>query len=401
MRPGRQLAALGLIFAVLYLLVFFGGSGGLKDRLEPKLGLDLIGGTRMTLEAATEGGQAPPAASLERAREIIENRVNGLGVSEAEVVTEGNRNIVISLPGQNRNLDEVGNAAELRFRKVLKTADGGAPSSVQPVPTASPEPTPSASPSPSAAVSPSAGGQGGMAPAPTPSAEASPSTEPAPTASPADSAAPVDPSLAEQRTAVQQKVGSAAWAAATGLQAPADFSQDPTLAETLKPFNELSPQEVRVLPATVQFNVPYITCEKLDKRTAGSINDPEQQVVACEYGQVKNFLDKAKVLGTDVKKATAQLDQTTQWVVSLDFTGDGQKKWTNLTREAFNNEGGACDQGALGDEGKCRVAVVLDNQIISSPQIQGVLTGSSQISGSFTRRAPTNWPPSSASAHCR
>ena len=40
------------------------------------------------------------------------------------MVTEGNRNIVISLPGENRDLTDVGSAAELRFRKVLKAADG-------------------------------------------------------------------------------------------------------------------------------------------------------------------------------------------------------------------------------------------------------------------------------------
>ncbi|KAB1136579.1 protein translocase subunit SecD, partial [Micromonospora sp. AMSO12t] len=127
MRPGRQLAVLGLIFVVLYLLVFFAGgaSGGLKDRLEPKLGLDLVGGTRLTLEATNSiGGQAPTAENLEEARQIIESRVNAFGVAEAEVVTEGNRNIVISLPGENRDLTEVGSAAELRFRKVLKAAAG-------------------------------------------------------------------------------------------------------------------------------------------------------------------------------------------------------------------------------------------------------------------------------------
>ncbi|MCM0677972.1 protein translocase subunit SecD, partial [Micromonospora phytophila] len=127
MRPGRQLAVLGFIFVVLYLLVFFAGgaSGGLKDRLEPKLGLDLVGGTRLTLEATNSiDGRPPTAENLEEARQIIESRVNAFGVSEAEVVTEGNRNIVISLPGENRELTEVGSAAELRFRKVLKAADG-------------------------------------------------------------------------------------------------------------------------------------------------------------------------------------------------------------------------------------------------------------------------------------
>ena len=125
MRPGRQLAVLGFIFVVLYLLVFFAGaSGSWKDRLEPKLGLDLIGGTRVTLEATNSvDGKPPTAENLEEAREIIESRVNAFGVAEAEVVTEGNRNIVISLPGENRDLTDVGSAAELPSEPVTEDAD--------------------------------------------------------------------------------------------------------------------------------------------------------------------------------------------------------------------------------------------------------------------------------------
>nr|WP_230416635.1 protein translocase subunit SecD [Micromonospora tarapacensis] len=390
MRPGRQLAVLGGIFVVLYLLVFFSGgaSGGWKDRLEPRLGLDLVGGTRLTLEATnTLDGRAPTAENLERARQIIESRVNAYGVAEAEVVTEGDRNIVISLPGENRDLNEVGSAAELRFRKVLKIADGSG-AIPAPAPTESAEATPSGTPSPSgsasptpdaeASASPSAGGQGGGAPTPTPS------ETPAATPPPAASEEPVPQSVEEQRRAVEQKVGAEAWAAASALQAPADLSADPSLADKLKPFAELSGREVAVLPAQMQFNVPTIGCAQLDDRPPASISDPEQQVVACEGGYAKNLLDVAKVLGTDVSDANAVRDQTSQWVVSLNFTGSGQEKWTGLTREAFNNEGQACDASALGDEGKCRVAVVLDNEIISSPQIQGVLTGNSQITGNFT-----------------
>ena len=400
MRPGRQLAVLGLIFVVLYLLVFFSGgaSGGWKDRLEPRLGLDLVGGTRLTLEATnTVDGKPPTAGNLEEARQIIESRVNAYGVAEAEVVTEGNRNIVISLPGQNRDLTDVGSAAELRFRKVLKATDGsGAAAAPAPTPsvapsgTASPAPSGSASPqattSPKVSGSPSAGGQGGMAPNSSASASATPSASPS-AASPSASASaePVPQSIEQQRKAVEQKVGAAAWAAASGLQAPADLTTDPTLADKLKPFGTLTPQEVAVLPVEMQFNVPTITCAQLDKRPAASIKDEKQKAVACESG-AKYLLDVAKVLGTDVKNASAQLDQTSSWVVSLNFTGKGQEKWTALTREAFNNEGQACDQTALGQDGKCRVAVVLDNEIVSSPEIQGVLTGDSQITGSFDNK---------------
>ncbi|TDC59314.1 protein translocase subunit SecD [Micromonospora sp. KC207] len=396
MRPGRQLAVLGFIFVVLYLLVFFSGgaSGGFKDRLEPRLGLDLVGGTRLTLEATNSlDGKPPTAENLEEARQIIENRVNAYGVAEAEVVTEGNRNIVISLPGENRDLTDVGSAAELRFRKVLKAADGsGAAAAPAPTPTpapsgtASPKPSGSASPSGAkATASPSAGGQGGGAPAPSASASGSPSPSAA-APSPSASAEPVSPGVEEQRKAVEQKVGAAAWQAASGLQAPADLTADPSLAEKLKPFGTLTPREVAVLPAEMQFNVPTITCAQLDQRPPASIKDEKQKAVACEDGVQKYLLDVAKVLGTDVGDANAVLDQTSSWVVSLDFKGEGQAKWTNLTREAFNNEGQACDQTALGQDGKCRVAVVLDNRVVSSPEIQGVLTGDSQITGSFDNK---------------
>ncbi|MEV4656308.1 protein translocase subunit SecD [Micromonospora sp. NPDC049301] len=403
MRPGRQLAVLGFIFVVLYLLVFFSGaSGSLKDRLEPRLGLDLIGGTRVTLEATNSvDGKPPTADNLEEARQIIESRVNAFGVAEAEVVTEGNRNIVISLPGENRDLTDVGSAAELRFRKVLKAADGSGAAAVPP-PAATPAPSGSASPAPSGSASPTpsgsaapkvttspSGGQGGMAPAPSASATPTPSTSASPSAaapSPSATEEPVPASVEEQRKAVEQKVGAPAWQAASGLQAPADLTADPSLADKLKPFGTLSPREVAVLPAQMQFNVPTIGCAQLDKRPPASISDPKQQVVSCEDGASKYLLDQAKVLGTDVDDADAVLDQTNAWVVSLDFTGDGQGKWTALTREAFNNEGQACDATALGQDGKCRVAVVLDNEIVSSPEIQGVLTGNSQITGNFTQK---------------
>ncbi|MGC4807312.1 protein translocase subunit SecD [Micromonospora sp. DT233] len=402
MRPGRQLAVLGLIFVVLYLLVFFSGgaSGGFKDRLEPRLGLDLIGGTRLTLEATNSlDGKPPTAENLEEARQIIESRVNAYGVAEAEVVTEGNRNIVVSLPGENRELTDVGDAAELRFRKVLKVADGSGTvtppaANATPVPSgsAAPAPSGSAAPKPSASASggakatasPSAGGQGGMAPAPTPSASAASPSAAAPSAS--ASAEPVPQGVEDQRKAVQQKVGAAAWQAASGLQAPADLTADPSLAEKLKPFGTLSPREVAVLPTEMQFNVPTIGCVQLDQRPAASVKDEKQKAVACEDGVQKYLLDVAKVLGTDVGDASAVLDQTSSWVVSLDFKGGGQEKWTALTREAFTNEGQACDQTALGQDGKCRVAVVLDNKVVSSPEIQGVLTGDSQITGSFDNK---------------
>lgn len=394
MRPGRQLAVLGLIFVVLYLLVFLGGSGSIRDRLEPKLGLDLIGGSRVTYTATTANGQAPQADQLEEARQIIESRANAYGVSEAEVVTEGDRNIVVSLAGESDDaLANLGQAAELRFRKVIKVVGDSSSAAVAPTPSATPSgsatPTPSASggttPTPSASAS--GGGQGGGAPAPS----TSPSATPTPTPSTSGSA-PAETDESGTRTPEQlladakKTVGDAAWAAASALESPPDLSADPTAAKAFEAFSKLDGPEVAVLDPKMQFNVPTIGCAQLNSRPPGSIQDPAKQAVSCE-GPQKLFLDVAKVLGTDVSDASGVLDQQGgDWVVSLDFTGDGQKKWTALTREAFENTGGTCDASALGDQGKCRVAVVLDNEVISSPEIQGVLTGDSQITGSFSSK---------------
>ena len=83
---------------------------------KPELGLDLQGGTRITLIAKGN----PTADSLNEAAGIIDQRVNGSGVSEAEVTTQGNHFIVVEIPGQSRRdlVDTVKRQAQLRFRLV-------------------------------------------------------------------------------------------------------------------------------------------------------------------------------------------------------------------------------------------------------------------------------------------
>jgi preprotein translocase subunit SecD len=396
MHPGRQLAVLGLLFVILYAIVFFGAGakGSWQDRLEPKLGLDLIGGTQATYVASLAGGQAPPQASMEEARKIIDQRVNALGVAEAEVVVEGNRNIVVSVAGEaNDQLKNVGQAAQMRFRKVLKATGDNAAVAANP-PAASAAPSGSAAPKAStpagakasAAPSASTGGQGGGEKAPAPSASAS-APAPAPSAS-AAAPAPVSDDVKTQRAAVEKKVGAAAWAAATKLTDPVDLSTDPTAGVQYKAFGTLTGDEVNALTPEMQFNVPTIGCaNQLDKRPNGAIDEINAKVVACQSG-AKMYLDVAKVIGKDIDTATPQLDQQQgQWVVSLDFTSEGQSKWTELTREAFQPAADdscvTAAQSLSTGATHCLVAVVLDKTVISAPEIQGVLTGQSQITGQF------------------
>jgi len=115
-RPGRYLAFFVAIVVVLYGLVFLTGDGSPT----PKLGIDLQGGTQVTLTARTESGAAPTPDQLNLARQIIEQRVNGLGVSGAEVVQNGN-NLVITVPGTSGDqARSLGQTARLYFRPVVQ-----------------------------------------------------------------------------------------------------------------------------------------------------------------------------------------------------------------------------------------------------------------------------------------
>jgi preprotein translocase subunit SecD len=89
----------------------------------PKLGLDLSGGTSITLTATnTTGSGSINSDSLEQARTIIEQRVNSLGVGEAEVTTSGGNQVVVSVPNVQGNelVDMVGTTAQLGFRRVYE-----------------------------------------------------------------------------------------------------------------------------------------------------------------------------------------------------------------------------------------------------------------------------------------
>jgi preprotein translocase subunit SecD len=412
MHPGRQLAVLAGIFVVLYALVFFSGaSGSFTDRLHPKLGLDLIGGTRVTMIAQTAGGQAPQAEQLERARQIIENRVNGRGVSEAEVVTEGNENIVVSVPGQNADLSSIGAAAELRFRKVInRVTDASAAAAANPSPgpsgSATPGPSGSATPGPSGSATPQAGaspaatgtpapqasGAGGgaaVAPAQSAAPTASPSAGPAPSTSPgAGSEDPSTKTPEQLRADAERKVGPAAWQAASALTAPAELGADPTATQTYEAFGTLLPEEVAALPPAMQFNVPTIGCQQLNQRPPGSVVDPGQQAVACD-DTTKYFMDVAKVLGTDVSEANSVINpQNNERTVSVEWKSSGQSKWTALTKEAYDNAGEPkCQPTAVDENGRCLIGIVLDNRVVSAPAVNQVQPGGTEITGQFTKAA--------------
>lgn len=381
LKVSRYFAVLAVIIAVIYALVFFTGN----KKPEPKLGLDLKGGTTMTLSATNPGGKPPDAAKLEQARQIIANRVDSTGVAEPEVVTEGNNNIVVNVAGNvpEATLRSLVAPAVLRFRAVLGTTQDQPASAIA---SASASPSASASASGKASTGASASASAASkAASPSASASASPTTSASPSAGSSASASPsaaaASPTTSPSGSAsqeqmlaqVKQQVGPTVYALGESIAASmTDPSTAPTVssqqAEALLPFSKLSGAQVAALPAKMQYAIPDITCKQLDDRPPGSVVDPNQQVASCESGDThtKYFLDTAKVLGTDVSGASSGYDTNEGgWNVRVSFTSKGGDKWTALTKAQVQKQ----------------VAIVLDNDIVSAPVIQSVIVGDAIING--------------------
>ncbi len=83
------------------------------------LGLDLVGGLQVLLEADVPADMEISAEAMDSAREIIESRANGLlGVSEVTVQATGDRRIMVELPGESdvqAAIDAIGETGQLEF----------------------------------------------------------------------------------------------------------------------------------------------------------------------------------------------------------------------------------------------------------------------------------------------
>ena len=108
------------------------------------------------------------------------------------------------------------------------------------------------------------------------------------------------------------------------------------------------------------------------------------ELVLADEGGGRLRLGPSALTGEAVGDARAELDPQLQarWQVAIEFQGDGGRRWAALTGAA------ACQQ--LGDPTR-RVAIVLDGQVISSPQVdpsvpceQGIGGGQTVITGDFT-----------------
>ena len=133
-------------------LIGFGSTTDENASFTPKLALDLQGGTQVILSPLLLDGQAVTTEQLDQAVSIIRQRVDASGVSESQVTTQGDTNIIVSIPGipDENTLALIKASAKLEFRPVLITSAGTPTSSVDGAESEDPEatetPTPEESP---------------------------------------------------------------------------------------------------------------------------------------------------------------------------------------------------------------------------------------------------------------
>ncbi|WP_127783213.1 protein translocase subunit SecD [Rhodococcus sp. X156] len=365
-RPVRYLAIFVAIVAALYCLVFFTGD----RKPTPKLGIDLQGGTRVTLTARTPNGEAPSQESLNTAREIIENRVNGIGVSGSEVIIDGS-NLVITVPGDDgAQAKALGQTAQLYFR--------GVQTEVAATPPATTAPT---TPAPAPATTPPAPAVTSEAPAPTTAPPPTPQGRPVPAQ---------DPSIPPEPTTVAPAPTTAAPAPTTAApaptpsapapEAPAVTTTPPAATPAPVPGSEAARVAGEIAAAKAQRQstdaaVQQQALTTLDCSVADVLagnDDPALPLVTCGAdGLAKYVLTPAFLKGSDIKDATSSVASGgVGFEVQLTFTGEGGNIWAAYTAQNVGKQ----------------AAFVLDSEVVSAPRINSAITGGvTSITGKFSQ----------------
>ena len=356
-RPGRTLVVFFLVMAIAYGLVALAGTW------KPTLGLDLQGGTSITLRAEGDPGEE----ALDQARQIIDDRVNGSGVAEAEVTTQGGNEIVVEIPGENaRNLIEtVQRTAQLRFRLVAcSTVDGrcattsGLPEGIQIDPST---------------TLPQDEGQDGDQDGD----QSQGSNNRAALGAWArlsdtqgDGADGADGSEDQGDGNTNGNTNGNRNGNGSGQQSPYDAciaaaADDETTAE---PLSWIDNPTTACVDAFSQFQASG-GCQQGASSVMG--DDPATPLITCDEDGIAYLLSPAMIEGTSLDDAGAAIpQQQVNYVVTLSFDGEGTEVFADISNALVGTEK--------------QFAIVLDGQVLSAPTMEGrILDGNAQISGDF------------------
>ncbi|WP_104087449.1 protein translocase subunit SecD [Arthrobacter sp. GMC3] len=313
-RTGPTKVARRTLFALLALIIvciITIGAGVLSGATSwaPKLGLDLEGGTEMILTPKAEGTTSISADQLNQAVSIIRQRVDGSGVSEAQITTEGGKNVVVQMPGTptQQERDLITASANMNFRAVIVSSNA--------------------------------------------------------------------PAGAVAKTALTPADQLSTFVAANVLT--------PNPDPTAKPANGSDPNWI-----TAALMTQYEETSCIAPVTELPTNsDPAKPIVACESDTgAKYILGPVEIPGKWIKTASyglqpgAQGVTTNTWAVQLTLISPEGSNAFKAVTQRLNAK-----YLANPNDPQSRFAIVLDDNVVSAPASQAVITdGQSSITGNFT-----------------
>jgi preprotein translocase subunit SecD len=344
--PARYLSVFLFLLIGVYLLVFLTGD----KRPNTKLGIDLQGGTRVTLTARTPDGSRPSREALAQAQQIIGARVNGLGVSGSEVVVDGD-NLVITVPGNDGNqARNLGQTARLYIRPVLNAmpAQGAEPKP----PAQQPAGTPPGSPGAPGGAAP------GLQPAP---GQPAPPGRPAPQPRPY----PQDPPPTPSPTPAPAPAPGGPAGEAPPPEAPAPPDPRKDLADRIaaeKKLRQNTSQYVQMIALQIEAK----RCN--DNDVLAGNDDPALPLVTCSTDHKTAYLLAPSIIsGDQIQDASSSMNQRgIGYVVDVQFRTAAANTWADFTAAHIGTQ----------------TAFTLDSQVVSAPMIQEAIPGGrTQISG--------------------
>lgn len=374
-RPVLSFIWLGVVTVALTVLI---GAGAIwsSATLAPKLALDLEGGTSIILEPQVDEDTAISREQLDQAVAIIRQRVDSTGVSEAEITTQGDRNIIVNLPGnpdeETRNL--VRSSAQLAFRRV---AFVGAPEAVDQQ--QEEEPAPEETEDPAADLSDEdrqrleellgdeGAAEGEAEDVPQGGGAVTAGEQTTPLAA-GEEAAPAEEAPAEEAPAEEAPAGEAPAPAGEGGEAG-------SAAPRFDPQADMSWADDEVMAQFAELD-----CTDPANRTGGTTADADEMFVSCSQdGTAKYILGPVELDGSHVSDADFGFEtsstgtQTSRVAVTLEFDSVGREVFGQITT-AITGQPQPYDQ----------FAIVLDGLVLSAPQSQTPVTdGRAQITGDF------------------
>ncbi len=366
-RPGLRFAWL-TIFTLALVALIGGGAIWSNASWTPKLALDLEGGTSIILEPQLED-QRITQEQLEQAVAIIRQRVDSTGVSEAEITTQGDRNIIVNLPGnpdeQTREL--VRSSAQMVFRRVAVVAPPEPDTGEQPAEEQGEEGN-DATDEEKKQLEELLKDQGNE--------EAPAEEEPA-----QGGAGSVTGTEGADVTAQQPSdAGTVPGPAGNPGDAEDAESGQGTVKEGEFPRFDPQTDQSWLTPEILQ-TFQELDCTKEENRIGGEAAPDDQPVVACDQsGAAKYVLGPVEFDGSHITDAeftfetTAQGAQTNRPAVSMTLDNYGAEAFSQISGKLTGLQ-----------EPYSQFAMVLDGQVLSAPRSQAHITdGRMIITGQFT-----------------